>query len=204
MRIFFICLVFFFIGIWALFPVPSRQERAPMPWEATIMEDGNTQVFGIHLGETTFEQAQLILNGYGKTALFSQPNHEPTVEAYFDNVNLGGLSAKVVLNLMASEQQMQAMLDHATTANLRSGGARRYELHSYNTSILHRLPIMAITYIPSIILSQDMVIHRFGKAEDIQQMSNQLNNVIWHYHRLSLSITFNGQEKTVLQYRMKN
>lgn len=204
----FIIFVLLITGIGALLSVPSEQELDPimtMPWETTIMDDGNIQVFGIHLGKTTLEQAQHIFNLYGKTAIFSQPNHELTIESYFDSINLGGLSAKVILNLMLPEQQIQDLLIHTTNDILQPSGARSYELHNDNTSLLLNLPIISITYIPTVTLDENMILNRFGKAENIQQISiNKPSYFIWYYPKIGLSITFNNQEKAVLQYGIIN
>ncbi|OUR64397.1 hypothetical protein A9Q79_06905 [Methylophaga sp. 42_25_T18] len=168
------------------------------------MADGNTQVFDIHLGKTTFRQAQSIFKVYGKTAIFSQSEHEPTIEAYFESVNLGGLSAKIVLNLIVTGQPIKAMLDRAHDARLQPSGARRYELHSDDHARLLDSPIIAITYIPTVRLDEKMILDRFGKADNIQQPAQQANNSIWHYPRIGLSVTFNLEEKTVLQYKVQD
>lgn len=204
MRNFLIGMVLFVSGMGALLLIPSKQEPAPMPWETTIMTDGNVKVFGIHLGKTSYKQAQEIFNIYGKTAVFSQADHESTVEAYFNSINLGGLSAKVVLNLIVPEQQIQVMLEHATEAKLQPSGARRYEIHSDDTAHLLASPISAITYIPSVRLDEKMVLNRFGQAEKIQPDPNQASDHVWHYPRIGLSITFSTDEKTVLQYSVQN
>lgn len=207
MQKFFISSIIFIIGISALLIISSTQKSDPimnMPWETTIMDDGNIRVFGIHLGKTTLKQAQHIFNLYGKTAIFSQPDHELTVESYFDSVKLGGLSAKIILNLIVPKQQIQNILTHATKNILQPSGARRYQLHNNNTSLLLNLPIVSITYIPSVTLDENMILNRFGKAENIQQIStNKPSYLIWHYPKIGLSITFNHREKTVLQYSMQ-
>ena len=204
MRNFLIGLVLTVAGIGALMFIPSKQAPAPMPWETMIMADGNTQVFGIHLGKTTFRQAQSIFKVYGKTAIFSQSEHEATIEAYFESVNLGGLSAKIVLNLIVTDQPIQAMLKRAQDARLQPSGARRYALHSDDHARLLDSPIIAITYIPSVRLDEKMISDRFGKADNIQQPAQQANISIWHYPRIGLTVTFNTDEKTVLQYQVQD
>jgi len=204
MRNFLIGLVLTVAGIGALMFIPSKQVAAPMPWETTIMADGNIQIFDIHLGKTTFRQAQDIFKAYGKTAIFSQSEHEPTVEAYFESINLGGLSAKIVLNLSETEQQIQAMLERATEAKLQPSGARRYELNNLDHARLLDSPITAITYIPSVRLDEKMILNRFGQAEKIQQTAQRPNILIWHYPRIGLSVTFNSEEKTVLLYKLQD
>jgi hypothetical protein len=197
---FLIGLILTLVGITALMLLPSKQTPAPMPWETTIMADGNTQVFGIHLGNTTFKQAQQLFKSYGKTAIFNQEGHEATIEAYFESINMGGLSAKIVLNLRVDEKQLETMLNNAMQSKLQPSGARRYELNNDDHTQVLDSVISALTYIPSVRLDEKMILDRFGKAANIQQPAQQANISIWRYPRIGLSVTFNTGEKTVLQY----
>jgi hypothetical protein len=200
---FLIGLMLTLVGITALMLIPSRQTPAPMPWETTVMEDGNIQVFGIHLGKTTYKQAQQLLNSYGKTAIFDQEGHEPTIEAYFESINLGGLSAKIVLNLLVDVQQIETMLNSAIESKLQPSGARKYELNNEDNTRMLDSTISGITYIPSVKLNEQMVLERFGPASEKQQSTVQTDIIIWQYPNIGLSVTFTTGEKTVLQYHVQ-
>lgn len=200
MRNFLIGLVLTIVGIAALMLIPSTQQPAPMPWEVTIMQDGNIKVFDIHLGTTTYRQAQQSFQVYGKTAVFTQQDKQPTVEAFFNSINLGGLSAKVVLNLAVEEQEINDMLNRALEARLQPSGAHRYELGNSDNATLIDAPVTAITYIPSLRLNQEMVLHRFGNADNIEQDPATVNTEIWHYPAIGLTIRFSEGKKTILQY----
>ena len=200
MKNIFISLLLIVVGIAALMLIPSKQAPAPMPWEVTIMQDGNSKVFNIHLGTTTYGQAQQILRQYGETAIFSQEGQKSTVEAYFNSINMGGLSAKLILNLSASEQQISEMSSNALEARLQDSGAHKYTLNNNANTELVNAKVMAITYIPSVRLDSEMVQHRFGKAGRIEQADDNGNTEIWHYPTLNLSIQLNEEEKTVIQY----
>jgi len=204
MRNFLIGLILFVVGIVALMLIPSKQASAPMPWDVTIMADGNSRVFDIHLGTTTFKQAQQAFKIYAKTAIFSQENQPASVEAYFDSINLGGLSAKVVLNLSVADEAIPAMLENATEAKLQPSGARRYMLHSDDQAQLLNSPINTITYIPSVKLNEEMLTSRFGVAENVEQATDQANTVVWHYPTIGLAIRLNPEDKTVLEYSALN
>jgi hypothetical protein len=200
---FLIGLVLTVVGITALMLIPSKQTSAPMPWETTVMADGNTHVFGIHLGKTKLKQAQQIFKNYGKTAIFAQEGHAPTVEAYFESINMGGLSAKIVLNLLVNEQKIENMLNNAKQSKLQPSGARRFELSSDDHMQVLDATISAITYIPSVKLNEQMVLERFGAADEIRQSDNQSSITTWLYANIGLSVTFNSGEKTVLQYHLQ-
>lgn len=201
MKTIIISLFLIVFSIIVLLLIPSKQPPAPMPWEITLMPDGNSKVFGIHLGTTTFRQAQEILHAYGKTAIFIQKGEMPTIEAFFESIHLGGLSAKVVLNIPATEQQINNMLQRATEARLQPSGAHRYDLSQEDhASILNR-PIITITYIPSIKLDKEKIEHRFGQPEYIETDPNESETQIWQYTSIGLIIRLNPNKKSILQYQ---
>jgi len=190
------------IGVAALMMIPSKQADAPMPWQVTLMPDGNTQVFGIHLGTTTYRQAQENFHSYGKTAIFSQEGLSPSVEAFFSSLHLGGLSAKLVLNLEVAEAQIQGMMSRALEARLQNSGAHRYELSNNDNASLILAPVTAITYIPSVRLNAEMVKYRFGDADLIEADSINPATEIWSYQDIGLTIRINDDEKTILEYSL--
>lgn len=202
MQKFIIGLLLTIAGIAALMLIPSKQAPAPMPWEITIMPNGKSKVFGIHLGTTTYRQAQELFHEYGKTALFTQENKPASVEAYFNSLNLGGLSAKLVLNLDVPVSRIDEMKSRALEARLQPSGAHLYKLSNSDNAELVNAPVVAITYIPSVRLNADMVRYRFGDAAFIEQDINSPNTKIWHYPELALMIRMDDGEKTVLQYQL--
>lgn len=200
MKKFIIGLLLTIVGIASLMLIPSKQAPAPMPWEITIMPDGNVTVFDIHLGTTTYRQAQEALNIYGKTGVFTQENTSPSVEAFFNSINLGGLSGKLVLNLSVSEPQINDMLSRAIEARLQPSGAHRYELSNSDNAALIDAPVIAITYLPSVRLDKEMIIHRFGEAKTIEQ--DESGAALWSYPSKGLIIRLHDSEKSILQYHL--
>ncbi|NQZ54565.1 MAG: lytic murein transglycosylase [Piscirickettsiaceae bacterium] len=162
------------------------------------MADGNIMVFDIHLGTTTYRQAQESLHIYGKTGIFTQEDKAPTVEAFFNSINLGGLSGKLVLNLAVAESQINDMLSHAAEARLQPSGAHRYVLDNRANAALIDATVIAITYIPSVRLDEEMVHHRFGEAETIELDEN--GGTLWSYPTIGLIIRLHDSEKSILQY----
>jgi len=198
MKKFLLGLVLIVVGIASLMLIPSKQLPAPMPWEVNTMADGNIKVFDIHLGSTTYAQAQQLVRQYGKTAIFTQDGSQPSVEAYFDSVNLGGLSAKLVLTLAVDEHVVEALLSQALDARIQDSGAHRYTLE--NSSQLVNTAVKSLTYIPSIKLNSDMVKHRFGEATSIEKFADMPESELWLYPDLGLSIHLNPNQKTIMQY----
>lgn len=200
-RNFLIGLFLTIVGIGALLFIPSKQAPAPMPWEITIMPDGKSRVFGIHLGTTTYRYTQQVFHEFGKIAAFAEQGKPSTVEAFFDSIHLGGLTGKLVLNLDVPEQRINEMTSHANEARLQESGAHRYELNNSDKESLIDAPIIAITFIPSVKLNADIARYRFGDPANIMQDDNNSNTKIWHYPLTGLTIRINEHEKTILQYQ---
>jgi len=202
LRNFLIGLILTIAAIAALMLIPSKQAIAPMPWEVVVMPDGNSKVFGIHLGTTSYRQAQELFHEYGKVAIFTQEAKSPSVEAYFNSINLGGLSAKLVLNLDVATSHIEGMASRAMESRLQPSGAHRYELNNDDNASLINAPITAITYIPSVRLDADMIRYRFGDASTIESDSDNPAAKIWLYDELGLSIRVTEGEKTILVYQL--
>ncbi|MCX4188292.1 lytic murein transglycosylase [Methylophaga sp. OBS4] len=204
LRNFIIGLVLVLIGIAALLLVPSPQPPASKPWEVTLMPDGNSKVLGIHLGQTRYGEAQTALGIFGETAIFTDSDNRASVEAYFDSINLGGLSAKLVLNLAVSEQQLASMLSRATAGKLQPSGARQHELHERDRIALLQAPVKAITYIPSVRLDKEMLTARFGEPAEIKTSAEISATETWFYPDIGLQVELNPEQKTILLYRALN
>lgn len=202
MKKFVLGLMLAIIGISALLLIPSQQAAAPMPWQVTLMPDGQISVFKIHLGSTNYRQAQQSLRIHGQTSIFSQAGEISTVEAFFNSINMGGLSAKVVLNLAVTKEDIEQMKSRATEAKLQASGAHRYQLSNQDNITLIDAVVTAITYIPSIRLDKEMILHRFGNTDIVIADSKNSNTEIWHYPALGLTVYLNDNEKTILQYQM--
>ena len=170
------------------------------------MPDNNVQVFGIHLGKTDYKTAQQALRVFGKTAIFTDPDNKATVEAYFDSVNLGGLSAKMVLNLVVDEDKIADMLERASAGKLQPSGAHQHELAEEDKQFLLSSPVAAITYIPSVRLDEEMIQERFGAPDSTNTgLPDDEGNadIIWLYQKLNLTVIFSSNNKTLLIYQTK-
>lgn len=200
-------LILVIVGIMALMMIPSPQAPAEKPWEVTTMPDGNSRVLGIHLGKTDYKTAQQQLGVFGKTALFVDPDGAQSIEAYFDSINLGGLSAKLVLNLGVSPEQLSSMKSRASAGAIQPSGAHLHELAEVDREFLLSVPIVGMTYIPSVRLAADMIKSRFGQADSIEQSPADEQGRItetWLYPEIGLSVVFQPEQKPILVYRAKD
>jgi len=193
----------FLLALFAILFIPSKQPPAPTPWEISIMQDGNPMVFAIHLGETTLAQAQDLLHEKAEIGVFSNTENEQlSAEAYFNSLNLGGLSAKVVLNLNVEQEALQTMISHANEGRLQASGARKYALSAKDNYQLQSTSIVGITYIPTFVkLDEEVIKFRFGEPDSIEKIAAK---TIWNYPSKGLTIEIAQGEKSILQYQIIN
>lgn len=207
MRLFFKCImgIFFLLAaIGLLMLIPSPQPDDPKPWEISIMPDEQIKVMGIHLGTTRYAEVQQIWREAGEVAIFAEENQAPSAEVFFDALNLGGLSARAVLNLQVDSDKLQAMTSRAISGKLQPSGARRYDLAFDDQQELLAAPVTVITYIPSVRLDAEMLSKRFGEPITIQQESAESATEIWDYSTRGLTIRLHPDERPILTYTARN
>lgn len=193
-------------GVMLLMLIPSPQAPADKPWEVTVMPDGNSKVLGIHLGTTDYKTAQMQFGVFGETGLFVDPDGSRSIEAYFDSVNLAGLSAKLVLNLEVSEAQIDAMQARASAGELQPSGAHQHELAETDRETLLTTAVTGLTYIPSVRLKPEMLKSRFGEPESIEQSEADEDGQVsesWQYPDIGLTVLFQAEQKPILIYRAR-
>lgn len=167
------------------------------------MPDRQIEVMGVHLGTTTYGEIQQLWREAGEVALFIS-DHEPiSAEVFFDSINLGGLSARVVVNLLLDQATLQSMAERASSAKLQPSGARRYDPAFDDKQDLLAAPAFAMTYIPSVRLDEEMLRNRFGEPEQVAQ-EPETTATIWHYPQYGLTIRLHPEERSVLTYTARD
>lgn len=86
------------------------------PWQIDILADGKSRVFGVVLEETLLKEVDAILNSAPKMALF-EANNKLSLEAYYKNVSLGGLTGSFIFTINASVQQLNKIKNEALRKN---------------------------------------------------------------------------------------
>ncbi len=190
-------------SIVALMLIPSPQPDAPKPWEITMQADGEIKVFGIHLGQDTYRDAQQRWQEAGEAALFAEDGEVATAEVFFDRINLSGLSAKIVANLQLPKATLNELAANATSSKLQLSGARRLEVAFEDQARLLDAPIIAITYIANYRPDEAMLRSRFGEPFEITTDPDDPLAVIWHYPESHLRIRLHPDDKPVFVYQAR-
>jgi len=171
------------------------------PWHIEHTSTGTTRVFGLTLGESSLQQAEHAFNAEAELSLFepADEKRQRVIEAYFDKVTLGGLSAKVVVVFDVGAEQLQAMYQRGTRISTLGDGSRKVSLHAEDIATVRGIPIASVTYLPRIRLDAALLEKRFGQpAQIITEKDSNMTH--WLYPDKGLDVALDEQGNGVLQY----
>jgi len=165
-----------------------------LPWQIERLPGGDTQVFGITLGQTTLGEAIGLMGDDMKLALIAAPHESGTVEAYYSHHSAGPITGKMILVLDIAPDVLSPLRERA----FQDGGTRRYRLHPDDLAIAYQAPIRVINFLPSFNLDEEIVQARFGAPAEVIQVEEQQQH--WLYPDKGLDLILNTDGKEVLQY----
>jgi len=177
-----------------------EQEEAPrnLPWQVEPV-DGTIRIFGITLGQTTLGEAEQQLGEPATVSLFRTPSDELDVEAYFDQVNLSGLDARLVATVTLSRPALEGMFDRGLRVSTLGSGTRKVTLAPEDLRKVKDSAVGSLTYLPKIHLTEEQVRGRFGEPDKrISDLETGAEH--WLYPKLGLDVAIHPEQKEVLQY----
>ncbi len=168
------------------------------PWQIILLSDGKTRVFGITLSESTLNDAVTILGRNYKLGLFETADQPLSLEIYFNEVTLGGLSGKFVLTLEATQEELKILRQQAIKREVLESGARRYTLRAETNDALTQKRITSLSYIPYINLDEEIIRKRFGEPTERVVIDQKRQHLL--YPEFGLDLLLDEEGKELLQY----
>ncbi len=169
------------------------------PWQIENTADGSIQVFQIHLGQTTLKQAENLFKETAEITLFSPRDGKPVIEAYFNDLTIGGLKAKLVITLDLSQETINEIFDRGERISTMGSGTRKVTLSDMDSMLVRSSGIATLTYIPAVNLDAELIRKRFGEPVQIIQENESEH---WLYPEKGLDVILNQNAKEVLQYTL--
>jgi len=173
-------------------------ENTDLPWHIEHPAADTVRVFGLTLGQTTANEAELRFREEAKSSLFKSPDGQLVAEMFFEQVTLAGLKSRIVISIAVPDMELQGMYERG----LRMGGTgsgKKITPAPDDVARIRALPISGLTYMPSVRLEEGIISRRFGQpAKRIREKESRA--VHWLYPQHGLDITLGGKEKPVLQY----
>ena len=191
------------LGVYYLLaPEPDPEAlkpRSDLPWQAQPRPDGSLQVFDLVLGEATLGDAVAKFGALEGLALFEPENGALALEAYFGDVQLGPLKAKVVVGLQAEQAELERI---RSTSSAREGsptGDWKHKLAGGPEPYLSRR-LSVIGFIPATRrLDEDFFRARFGEPAAWLKVNEDA--VKWFYPRLGLAVLIDAKASEVLEFQ---
>ena len=177
----------------------DKSQALGFPWQVKKHEDGSTSVFLIKLGTTTLGQSEKLFQEVAELSLFKPKDNDEVIEAFFNKVLIGGLSSKIIISFSLEKSQLVSMYDRGVRISTLGSGTRKVTLSSNDQVEMRNAVITAITYLPSINLSDDLVEKRFGKPENKIQ-DEQSGAMHWLYPEKGVDVVLHDSEKEVITY----
>ena len=185
-----------------LIPGVAKKEgvdpNSNLPWQIQLDGQGGSTVFGLRPGVSTLGDVRQKLGGEIEVAIIAEPNEAGALEGYYAQVSLGFVMARVIVTLEAGENEVLAMRDRALKAKHMESTTRRITLHPDDLAAAERLPIRAISVIPTVNLDEATVIQRFGQPGERLVVSEKRVHLL--YPDKGLDVVVDGEGKELLQY----
>lgn len=187
-----------------IFPPPesARVGRIDenLPWQIEVLADGGSRVFGLTLGVSSLGEARARFEGNLQVAVITAPNEAGSLEAYVDSVTLGFVTGKLILTAAATPDLLEQMRQRAAKTEYMESAtaAKKYTLAAADEEAANRLPIAAISFIPSLNLDENMVMQRFGPPAERIRGSETTEHFLYPDKGLDLRLDQKGKE--ILQY----
>lgn len=193
-----IALIAVSLSIALMLPDNTVNDGDTLPWHIVHPTPGTTHVLGVTLGQSTLDDAELKFKEPAKVSMFKSVDSKLAVEAFFEEVNLNGLKAKIVVTLEVPSFELPGIFNRGARMNSTPSG-KRITLSTDDLLRVRQAPIASLTYLPNVRLDESVLIKRFGNpAQRVRETRS--GTIHWLYPQHGLDIALGGNEKPLLQY----
>ena len=169
-----------------------------LPWQIAVDGQGGSTVFGLQPGVSTLGDVRRRLGNEIEVAIIAEPNETGTLEGYYAQVPLGFVLAKMIVTVDVPDEAISAMRERAVRAKHMESTTRRITLHPDDLAAADRLPIRAISVIPTVNLDEATIVQRFGEPGERIVVSDKRTHLL--YPKLGLDVVVDKDGKELLQY----
>ena len=188
--------------IYSVFYLSTRDVEIPdnqaMPWQSYVNHQGKTIVFDLTMDESTLAESMRLFGTEVEASLFEDKDQKKTLEIFFSNTKVGGISAKVILNLELNDQQFNYLSDNIKETEVMPSGNKKTIFNQAGESSMFGLTISALTFIPSADLSADTLLGLFKKPARVELVEPGVE--YWYYPSKGLRIIVDAERKEILEF----
>lgn len=177
---------------------PSPETESGYPWQIDLPEPGQSRVFGLQPGLSTLAEAGALFGPDIDIAIVAPPGQAASLEAYFESVQMGRITGKLVLSIDADDASLAAMRERAAKVEYMDSTTRKISLNREDLANARGRAIRAITFIPSSNLDEEIVLQRFGVPAMRIRVSEDREHFL--YPDKGLDLALDRRTREVLQY----
>ncbi|RVU81704.1 hypothetical protein EOL70_25250 [Leucothrix sargassi] len=148
----------------------SEPEGNVLPWQISILENGNTEVLSITPSVTTLREFSTRFNALSDLRLFQKPTGELFLEGYLGKIKVGRFDARLIAELDASEEFKQSVLEANLGRKATPNNLWQYKLTEAQTLKALDFKIWRFIYM-SIADYEAKQIDFFGEPESVEQVT---------------------------------
>jgi hypothetical protein len=193
------------LGLGVLFSVMYFSTRGvdlpknqAMPWQSYTNESGNTVVFGLTMRHSTLLDAMSLFGKELEVSLFEEKGKTPSLEVFFPSAKVGGIGAKIVLNLEISPSQVMALKMQIDETEVMPSGVKKTVFQHHTDKDMLGLKINVLTFAPKADLSRATILAHFGQPTKIEKIQAGLEH--WYYKNKGLKIVMSDEYKEILEF----
>ena len=179
-------------------PPSGSDANRNLPWQIVTDGQGGSEVFGLRPGYSTLADVRRRLGSDMELAIIAEPNETGQLEGYFAQVSLGYVLARVIVTVDVKNDVISAMRERALKATHMESTTRKITLHPEDRAAADRLPIRAISVIPTVNLDEATVVQRFGPPSERLAISDKRVHLLYPEKGLDVIVDADGKE--LLQY----
>ena len=176
----------------------ANADATGLPWQIEVSPDGGSRVFGISLLSGTLEDVRRRFGDEGQIAIVAAPGEIGSLEAYFETVNIAGITGRIVATAEMDEATLTAMRARAEKVDYMKSSTKKARLHDEDLPRAWAAPLRALAFIPSANLDEAMIQERFGRPAERLRGSEFTEHLLYPDKGLDLILDAKGKE--VLQY----
>jgi hypothetical protein len=188
--------------IYGVFYLSTRDIEIPenqaMPWQSYVNDQGKTVIFDLTMGESTLAESMHLFGAEVEASLFEDEDQKQTLEVFFSNTKVGGISAKVILNLTLNNQQFDYLSSNIKETEVMPTGNKKTIFNQAGESSMFGLIVSTLTFIPSADLSTKTLLGLFKKPARVEILEPGVE--YWHYPSKGLRIIVDAERKEILEF----
>lgn len=177
-------------------------------WE-TSFHDGKMSALGYILMEDDAQKAIKMQGNRFEFAVFeedraNQKNQQ--LELYFRETEVGKFTGRIIISLITSTQDMQAILKNAGSAKRLPDHRLKYSILDTESSKMSHFKIGHIAFIPTAInLDESIITNKFGTPNQILKEASAEGEITHYlYPQKGVEVAVDTQNRAVIQYVLPN